>query len=221
MTQGRSRINGDGEVTVRFALGLFVVLVLAWTLPPPRVQAESPPAKPAAKRSRSKLARLGRHLAKIVHEGDSTLYASGYAYHKRTVYPPPIMKILHEEAWGGGFGKTLTLADGGVASVAFTAFLDSLGQWEYNLGYMREWRWAPFHGRLHLGVGLTAFVTSRPDFFRGTPVPAVLPQLTLEHGDVALIATLIPRIPDINASLPGVVNMNGDIAYLFARIRLH
>jgi hypothetical protein len=176
----------------------------------------SEPTKP----KHSRMRQLGKHLEKILKKGDPALYVSGYAYHFRSTYGPQLIKVLNENAWGGGFGKTLTTPDGGTSSLAFTAFLDSLDQWEYNLGYMREWRWAPFHGKFTLGAGFSAMVITRPDFFQGRPFPAVLPQLSTGYGDVTLIGMLVPRLPDGAPPRPGRIELNGDVIYAFARIKL-
>ena len=182
---------------------------------------EGPPKKAEApRRARSRLRQLRRHLARIVNDGDSSLYVSGYAYHSRSAYGRWTIEHLNENAWGGGFGKTLENTKGSVASLAGTAFKDSLGNWEYNLGYMREWRTAPFDGRLTLGAGLSAMLMSRPDFFGGTPFPAVLPQLTLGYGDATLIAVLVPPIPEDAHPANGIPGLNGDVIYAFLRIKL-
>lgn len=163
-------------------------------------------------------AEVARHLRDVVKKGDHALYFSGYAYHNARTYGPGIKRILNEEAWGGGYGRTLELKDGGAASVAFTAFRDSLDEWEYTLGYTREWRWAPFAGDLKLGAGLTGFLTSRTDFFDGTPFPAVLPLASVTYDKTAVIATYVPRIPGMDRGLTGLPDMNGDVVYVFARV---
>lgn len=170
-------------------------------------------------RPRSRIRQVRGHLARILREGDSNLYLSGHAHHARRSYPAWLVPYLNENAWGGGLGKSLPTRNG-VASIGFTAFLDSVGEWEYNLGYMREWRTAPFDGRLTLGGGLSALVISRPDYFRGTPFPAVLPQLSLGYGSTTLIAMFVPRLPETLQPANGMPELNGDIVYTFARIKL-
>jgi palmitoyl transferase len=183
-------------------------LVLGLLLPLTWSRAAAPP------RSVSGVARVTRHLAKIAREGDVALYASGLAYHRRDRYGPDVIRSLNENAWGGGLGRSLSMPHGGVASLAFTTFQDSLGEWEYNLGYIREWRSTPAPRRVVFGVGLAAFLISRPDFFDGRPFPAALPVVSIGRDDVALLGTYVPRIPE------GSPGMNGDVVYLFARIKL-
>lgn len=168
----------------------------------------------AAKPHRSGLRRITRHLARVAAEGDNALYASGLAYHRRDRYGRDLIRELNENAWGGGFGRSLAMPNGGVASLAFIGFQDSLGEWEYNLGYIREWRTDPAPGRVVFGAGLTALAISRSDFFRGAPFPALLPVASVELDRVALLATFVPRVPIAG---PGIF---GDVTYVFARIRL-
>lgn len=201
---------------IRAACFVLALCAPAWVLsdPSPAPRADRHP------RSRSRLSRLARHVGKILREGDPEAYVSGYAYHSRRRYSPDLLRIMNENAWGGGFGSSLSMHDGGVSSLAFTAFQDSLGQWEYNLGYLREWRTRPGPGRLVFGAGLAGFLTSRQDFFEGTPFPAVLPIVSLEASNVTLLATLVPRLPsDTEAGRRGE-EINGDVAYVFARIKL-
>jgi palmitoyl transferase len=162
--------------------------------------------------------RVFDHLGRVLRDGDTSLYLSGYAYHMRNNYSPRVLRILNEDAWGGGIGRTLKLKDGGVEALAVTAFKDSVDDWEFTLGYMREWRWTPFDGPVKLGAGVSAFLTSRPDFFDGIPFPAVLPMATITVGPVALITTYIPRLPDARSYAADVPDMNGDVIYSFARI---
>lgn len=175
---------------------------------------------PAAEKPRPILERVTHHLGEIAHEGDSNLYLSGYAYHLRRTYSPWLVNMLNETAWGGGFGKSLEDEDGDVSSLALVVFLDSLGEVEYNLGYMHEWRWAPFESRFTLGAGLSALVMSRRDFFDGIPFPAVLPQVSVGFNDATFIAMFVPRIPDDGPRIPNVPTMNGDVVYMFTRFEL-
>lgn len=201
--------NGRG----RRALGIGVACALLGFFALARAHAAAP-------RPRSRAARVRSHLSKIVHDGESSLYLSGYAYHRRGRYPPQLLRYLNENAWGGGFGRTLALADGGIAALAVTSFQDSLGEWEYNLGYTREWRSKPRPGRLTFGAGLSAFVTSRSDFFDGRPFPAVVPLVSVEAGRVALIASIVPRLPTRRGPIENGPEMYGDVVYVFSRIRL-
>jgi palmitoyl transferase len=161
------------------------------------------------------------HVFDVARDGEWALYLSGHAYHVRRSYPRDLVALLNEDAWGGGFGRTLRLKDGGLASLAFTAFEDSLGGIEYNLGYIREWRTRPLAGHLVLGAGLSVFLTSRTDFFEGKPFPALLPLVSAEVGRVALIATYVPRLPSRNGEGGGFPEIYGDVFYVFSRIRFY
>lgn len=196
-----------------------VLLGLILSLRPAVAAAPPTPRAPSTHESdRSRIESAGDHLAKVIRDGDSALYLSGYAYHWRKTYGPETIAILNEHAWGGGYGKSLTMKDDGVASIALTAFRDSVHEWEFTLGYMREWRWAPFDGELKLGAGLTAFLTSRPDFLDGVPFPGILPQASVALGDVSVVATYVPRIPGPTITPDGLPGMNGNVFYFFSRV---
>ena len=104
--------------------------------------AESRTEEKKSRPARPMLQGISRHLSRVATDGDSSFYVSGYAYHLRRTYGT-FAETLNETAWGGGYGKTLCYDSGDAASIAFTAFLDSMGEVEYNLGYMREWCWTP------------------------------------------------------------------------------
>lgn len=197
-----------------------ILLALSLTIPQSHASPGPEKKKEAVRPPRSRTRQIRRHLSRLIRDGDSNLYISGHAHHSRSSYRPWLLEQLNENAWGGGYGRSLQFPNGNVASLAATAFVDSLGNWEYNLGYMREWRTAPFDGRFKLGIGLSALLISRPDFFEGTPFPAALPQLSAAYGGTTLIAVLIPRFSNHTRPADELPGMNGDVIYTFARIKL-
>lgn len=175
---------------------------------------------PAPARPRSTLRKVVHHLGQVLREGDTTLYLSGHAHHSRRTYPSWLIPYLNEDAWGGGLGRTLEMRNGGLASLAFTAFRNSLDEWEYNLGYMREWRLKQFGEHLTLRAGFTGLIISRSDYFYGAPFPAVLPQVSFGSGSTSVITMFVPRLPNELNMPDAIPGLNGDIVYTFARIKL-
>jgi palmitoyl transferase len=152
------------------------------------------------------------YTKRIWNEGDNTLYLSGYAYHGRHTYSPEKIAEFNEEAWGGGFGRTLLDENGNSNSLFGLAFLDSHSDVQAQVGYAREWRWQ-FAEHAAVGAGFVAMLVTRSDMFNNIPFPAVLPLASLEIHGVGLMASYVPK-------LNGGDGGNGDVLFLFGRINL-
>lgn len=152
------------------------------------------------------------YAKRIWNEGDNTLYLSGYAYHGRNTYSAEKIAEFNEEAWGGGFGRTLIDENGNSNSLFGLAFLDSHSDVQAQVGYAREWRWQ-FTEHAALGAGFVAMLVTRSDMFNNIPFPAVLPLASLEVHGVGLMASYVPK-------LNGGDGGNGDVLFLFGRINL-
>jgi palmitoyl transferase len=122
------------------------------------------------------------------------LYLSGYAYHHRGTYSDKRLKKLNEKAWGAGLGRTLRNARGNDESLYLMAIRDSNERPQWMAGYAYQWVQPVFSGGLEAGVGLTALLIKREDWFDGRPFPALLPVASLgpQHGK--LLMTYVPRI---------------------------
>ena len=151
------------------------------------------------------------YAGRIWDEGDNILYLSGYAYHGRGTYTKEKIAEFNEEAWGGGFGRTLIDENGNANTLFALAFLDSHSDIEAQVGYAREWRWQ-FAEHAAVGAGFVAMLVSRSDIFNHIPFPVILPLASIEWYRVALMASYVPRLSGDGG--------NGDVLYLFARINL-
>lgn len=124
-------------------------------------------------------------------QGDNELYLSGYAWHNRYTYSPAKIQSFNENAWGGGFGKGLYDAKGNWHGLYAVAFMDSHDHVEPLLGYA-WYKYFPVSNNTKIGLGLSAFITSRVDIYHNIPFPGILPVLTVTHKRVSLSASYIP-----------------------------
>lgn len=142
--------------------------------------------------------------------GDNELILSGYSYHLRSTYTAEKLRELNEKAWGGGWARSVTDADGDEHMLYAFAFYESHRKIEWNAGYAYTTFWGAKDG-LHAGLGYTAFIVQRPDIAGGVPIPAVLPLAALAYGPASLMATFIP-------TLNNGVN-NGSVLYIFGKYK--
>ena len=152
-----------------------------------------------------------RRVADTWRDGNDEILFSGYSYHIPATWTPERRAELNEQAWGGGYGRTVEDANGDTHTVFYLGFLDSHRNWESNLGYAWSTYWGA-HENLQVGLGYTAMLVQRPDIAAGVPFPAVLPLLTLRYRQANLVMTYIP-------TLGGGVN-HGSTLYIFGRYTL-
>jgi palmitoyl transferase len=79
-------------------------------------------------------------------------------------------------------------------------------------GYAYQWM-KPLSEKLEVGVGATALLISRADYFSGVPFPAVLPIASIGTRKSKLMASYVPRISQNKG--------NGDVLLLFVRLDLN
>ena len=145
------------------------------------------------------------------YEGRATWYASGYSWHIAGTWTDEKLAELNQNAWGGGYGRTVEDANGDTHTIFYLGFLDSHRNWQSNLGYA----WSTYWGErqnVQVGLGYTLMMVQRPDIASGIPFPAVLPLLTFRYQQANLVMTYIP-------TLGGGVN-NGSTLYVFGRYTL-
>ena len=132
-------------------------------------------------------------IENVTNNGRWDIYLSGYAHHSRTTYTDTRLHQLNEHAWGGGFGKTVRNADGNDESLLITAIRDSNLNWQYSAGYNYQWIYHLLPS-LEAGIGLTAQMISRSDWFGRVPFPAILPVFSFGSPNAKLVGTYVPRI---------------------------
>lgn len=155
---------------------------------------------------------LEHHCARAslaLREGRHDLYLPLHAHHGRDTYTPERIAEFNENALGIGFGRSVIDQHsrwlGDWHGVYVMGFRDS----HYKLQTMAGYGWQTYigPGKLKLGLGYTAFLTSRRDIAGGFPVPAVLPMGSLNYGNASLMAAYVPRLSGRQG--------NGDVLFLF------
>jgi palmitoyl transferase len=144
-------------------------------------------------------------VTRVANDGTWDLYVTGYGWH---IDGYDDTSHLNSNSWGGGVGKHWTDANGHEDILFAVAFSDSHKQVEPIAGYARQWFTHPVLGGLSAGGGFFAGFTARQDVAHYLPVPLVLPIASLRYRKASVMATLLPRLPGINA---------GDVAFFWGR----
>jgi palmitoyl transferase len=154
------------------------------------------------------VARTTNLFEKIWKEGRDDIYVTGYAYHDPQTYTAEKRATLNNNAWGGGYGRTITSDRGNTHSLYAMAFLDSHENVQPNIGYAYQAVWG---NTIKVGAGATVLIASRPDIFHGAPFPAVLPLLSIGTEKANLMFVPIPKLSNSqNAN-------NGNVLFIFGR----
>lgn len=148
---------------------------------------------------------------KINTEGKESIMLSGYAHHGRNTYTPAKIAEYNERAWGIGYSKTIRDEKDNEQALYGMVFSDSHFKPQWNLGYTYQWM-KPLGGNTEAGIGYTASLISRVDYFSNIPFPALLPVASIGTRQTKLMATYVPRISRNKG--------NGDVLLVFIRIDL-
>lgn len=143
----------------------------------------------------------------IRDQGTPELYLSGYARHGRSTYTKERLDELNEKAWGLGGGWRLRNARGNDDIVYALGISDSHFKPQLMVGYAHEWIYPMGGSGLELGLGYTAILMSRRDYFGGFPFPVALPLASIGSRDIKLRASYVPRLSQHKG--------NGDVLLLF------
>ncbi len=171
---------------------------------------------PAAAAVWSTVSDLGRDAAErlrlIKDQGSTDLYLSGYAHHGRNTYTRERRAELNEQAWGAGVGRRLRNARGNDEIVYAMGLSDSHFKPQHMAGYAHEWIYPLGHSSLEVGVGYTAMLMTRTDYFGGFPFPVALPVGSIGTRDIKLRASYVPRLSQKKG--------NGDVLLVFVSMTL-
>jgi hypothetical protein len=143
----------------------------------------------------------------IRDQGSTDLYLSGYDRHGRSTYTRERLDELNEHAWGVGIGRRLRDTRGNDEIVYALGISDSHFKPQLMLGYAHEWIYPVGSSGLELGMGYTAMLMSRQDYFGGFPFPIALPLASIGTRDIKLRASYVPRLSQNKG--------NGDVLLLF------
>ncbi|NQE50187.1 hypothetical protein [Herbaspirillum rubrisubalbicans] len=152
------------------------------------------------------------HAANIWNQGDGALYLSGVAHHGRSTYTREKLNELNEHAWGLGYGKTLRNERGDDESLYGFVIKDSHRHPQYMAGYAYEWVFPIAKTGLELGLGGTAMLMSRQDYFHSVPFPVPLPLASIGTQKAKIMFAYVPRLSS-NKN-------NGDVLLIFGRIEM-
>ncbi|MCX7219184.1 MAG: hypothetical protein NTY70_09680 [Burkholderiales bacterium] len=148
----------------------------------------------------------------ILENGELSIMLSGYARHGRNTYTAERIAELNEKAWGLGFSKAVRNKKDNEDSLFGLAISDSHFKPQFMAGYAHQWM-QPIGGNFEAGIGYTALLISRTDYFSGIPFPGVLPVASIGTRSNKLMAAYIPRLSQNKG--------NGDVLLLFLRLDLN
>lgn len=169
-------------------------------------------AAPAAHAEDSLWQSTKDHVANIWDKGDDAIYLSGVAHHGRGTYTKEKLNELNEHAWGLGYGKTLRNASGNDESLYGFVLKDSHRHPQYMAGYAYEYVIPVARSGLELGLGGTAMLMSRQDYFGSVPFPVALPMASIGTQKGKIMFAYVPRL-NKNKN-------NGDVLLIFGRIEM-
>lgn len=152
------------------------------------------------------------HVSNIWDKGDDAIYLSGLAHHGRSTYTKDKLDELNEHAWGLGYGKTLRNEKGDDESLYGLVIKDSHRHPQYMAGYAYEWVFPIAHTGLELGLGGTAMLMSRQDYFNSIPFPVPLPLASIGTKKGKVMFAYVPRL--------SANKNNGDVLLVFGRIEM-
>lgn len=148
----------------------------------------------------------------IVEHGQLSIMLSGYARHGRNTYTEERIAELNEKAWGLGFSKATRNQKDNEDSLYGLAISDSHFKPQLMAGYSHQWM-RPIGGNYEAGIGYTALLISRTDYFSGIPFPGILPVASIGTRNNKLMAAYIPRLSQNKG--------NGDVLLVFLRLDLN
>lgn len=167
-------------------------------------------AIPTARADDNLLQTVTQHAANMWKNGDTEVYLAGWAHHGRSTYSKQKLDELNERAWGLGYGRILRNARGNDESLFGMVIKDSHNHPQYMAGYAHEWIFSLIRSGLELGIGGTAMLISRQDYFHNLPFPAPLPLVSIGKKNAKLTFAYVPRL--------SANKNNGDVLLVFGRI---
>lgn len=147
-------------------------------------------ANAACDNSWSIIATACQHIKDTWEQGDNDVYIPLHAHHLRSAYTDEKIDSFNENSFGLGYGRS-RYVNGNWEGIYGMAFLDSHNDIEPMLGYAYQWMWGQ-QKALHVGLGYTAFITSRSDVLHYTPVPGLLPIASINYKKVSLNGSYVP-----------------------------
>jgi len=129
----------------------------------------------------------------IWNEGTQDIYVSGYFYHTPYGFSHEKRDEYNDNAWGGGYGRTLTEDNLNQRMLYGIIATDSHRKRMYLAGYAWLARW-PFIGGLRVGAGYSALLISHSTSTNYWPVPLLAPVASIGTDNAAIYATYFNAI---------------------------
>jgi len=147
----------------------------------------------------------------VLDEGKLDMMVSLYTYHGRNTYTAERIAELNEKTFGLGFSKSRRDEKDNEEFIYGLAISDSHFKPQLNAGYGYQWTQS-LGGSSEVGLGYTASLISRTDYFKGFPFPVVLPVASIGTRDHKLMFTYVPRFTKNKG--------NGDVLFIFTKFSL-
>ena len=130
---------------------------------------------------------------RIWADGTQDFYASGYFYHTPYGFPQQKRDDYNDNAWGAGYGRTLTEDNDNQRMFYGLVARDSHQKPMYLAGYAWLARW-DFVREVRVGAGYSVLLIAHSTSTNYWPVPLLAPVLSIGTNDVAIYATYFNAI---------------------------
>lgn len=160
-----------------------------------QVAASTAPAAAVAPAAPAKRDPVSKHLGDIITKGGWELYFPIYTYHMPYAYTETLLRSYNDSPWGAGIGRGRYNEAGNWEGLFVMEFADSHAKPEYQGGYAWLKTWHPFKNKdARTGLGYTAFITARSDYWGYRPFPGILPVAGIGWKKVDLQSTFVPGL---------------------------
>jgi len=146
------------------------------------------------------------HAKDTWRDGDIELYVPFWTYHLPFAYRQELRDQYVEYPAGVGLGKGRINSSGNWEGMYAMGFRDSHGDASFMLGYGWVPMWNIGQTEVKVGIGGTAFLMSRKDYWGGAPFPGILPVGSLSYKNLAVQAAYVPG-----------GNNNGNVVFMWAK----
>jgi palmitoyl transferase len=126
---------------------------------------------------------------RIWNEGSHDLYLSGYVWHMPYGWSAERRSEFNDNAWGVGYGRTLTDGKSNQRMLFAIVASDSYKKPMVLAGYAWLARW-PLAEEMHVGAGYSALIVRHESTF-SFPFPVAAPVVSVGGDHVTLYATYI------------------------------
>ncbi len=160
----------------------------AWKALGDKINSTTPAALQSAEaREAGPLQGLWDGTKRIWNEGAQDIYVSGYFYHTPYGFSREKRDEYNDNAWGGGYGRTLTEDNLNQRMLYGIIATDSHRKRLYLAGYAWLARWS-FIGDTRVGAGYSALLIAHSTSTNYWPVPLLAPVASIGTDNAAVYA---------------------------------